>query len=70
MPEETFADALGNTVLAMVEEMSNAPDSVSDAAYAYRLGRINGVFFAFRELKNALELQCSRRANAAAGNAV
>ena len=68
MPEETFADVLGNTILAMVEELSDAPDSLADAAYAYRLGRINGVLSAFRRMKGAFDLHCNRRANAAAGN--
>lgn len=68
MPEETFAETLVNTILAMVEEVSNAPDSLSDAAYAYRLGRINGVLSAFRQMKDAFDLHCNRRANAAAGN--
>lgn len=67
MPGDTIGEILGGTILALVEDISNAPDSLSDAAYAFRLGRINGVFRAFRQVRDAIDLEGSRRANAGRG---
>jgi hypothetical protein len=58
---------LEGRILALVDGFSDAPDSLTEAAYAYRLGCIRGVMKLVSVLREEAMLMRNRAANANAG---